>query len=94
MLQWLRKSTKSWFIVLAIGAIVVVFIFWGVGSYRATQAQQAAEVNGTAVPCDISDDGQVGALAKAALEKYGVAKGGYPGVQWIQDSNGRHAPVG
>ncbi len=25
---------------------------------------------------------------QAALEKYGVAKGGYPGVQWIQDSNG------
>jgi len=28
MLKWLRRSTRSWFIYLAIGAIVVVFIFW------------------------------------------------------------------
>ncbi len=50
MLQWLRKSSRSWFIGLAIGAIVVVFIFWGVGSYKSGQSQQAAEVNGTAIP--------------------------------------------
>jgi peptidyl-prolyl cis-trans isomerase D len=50
MLQWLRKSSRSWFIGLAIGAIVVVFIFWGVGSYKSAQSQQAAEVNGTAIP--------------------------------------------
>jgi peptidyl-prolyl cis-trans isomerase D len=50
MLKWLRKSSRSWFIGLAIGAIVVVFIFWGVGSYNSAQSQQAAEVNGTAIP--------------------------------------------
>ncbi len=50
MLQWLRRSSRSWIIYLAIGAIVVVFIFWGVGSYRAGQAQVAAEVNGTVIP--------------------------------------------
>jgi peptidyl-prolyl cis-trans isomerase D len=50
MLKWLRKSSRSWFIGLAIGAIVVVFIFWGVGSYKSSQSQQAAEVNGTAIP--------------------------------------------
>jgi peptidyl-prolyl cis-trans isomerase D len=50
MLQWLRRSTRSWFIGLAIGAIVVVFIFWGVGSYKSAQSQQAAEVNGTIIP--------------------------------------------
>ncbi len=50
MLQWLRKSSRSWFISVAIGAIVVVFIFWGVGSYKAARSQQAAEVNGTAIP--------------------------------------------
>jgi peptidyl-prolyl cis-trans isomerase D len=49
MLQWLRKSSRSWFISLAIGAIVVVFIFWGVGSYKAARSQQAAEVNGTSI---------------------------------------------
>ncbi len=50
MLQWLRKASSSWIIALAIGAIVVVFIFWGVGSYRAGESQQAAVVNGTDIP--------------------------------------------
>jgi peptidyl-prolyl cis-trans isomerase D len=50
MLKWLRRSTRSWFIYLAIGAIVVVFIFWGVGSYKASRSQEAAEVNGTIIP--------------------------------------------
>jgi peptidyl-prolyl cis-trans isomerase D len=50
MLKWLRGSTRSWFIYLAIGAIVVVFIFWGVGSYNASRSQEAAEVNGSVIP--------------------------------------------
>ena len=50
MLKWLRRSTRSWFIYLAIGAIVVVFIFWGVGSYKASRSQEAAEVNGAIIP--------------------------------------------
>ena len=50
MLKWLRRSTRSWFIYLAIGAIVVVFIFWGVGSYNASRSQEAAEVNGVVIP--------------------------------------------
>ena len=50
MLKWLRRSTRSWFIYLAIGAIVVVFIFWGVGSYKASRSNDAAEVNGTVIP--------------------------------------------
>jgi peptidyl-prolyl cis-trans isomerase D len=50
MLKWLRRSTRSWFIYLAIGAIVVVFIFWGVGSYKASRSQEAAEVNGSVIP--------------------------------------------
>jgi peptidyl-prolyl cis-trans isomerase D len=49
MLQWLRKTSRSWFISLAIGAIVVVFIFWGVGSYKASRSQEAAEVNGAII---------------------------------------------
>jgi peptidyl-prolyl cis-trans isomerase D len=49
MLQWLRKASQSWLIAVAIGAIVVVFIFWGVGSYKSARSQQAAEVNGTSI---------------------------------------------
>ncbi|MFZ5449553.1 MAG: SurA N-terminal domain-containing protein [Thermodesulfobacteriota bacterium] len=50
MLKWLRKYSRSWFVYLAIGAIVVVFIFWGVGSYKSARSQEAAEVNGTIIP--------------------------------------------
>jgi peptidyl-prolyl cis-trans isomerase D len=53
MLQWLRKASKSWLIAGAIGAIVVVFIFWGVGSYRAGQSLVAAEVNGTPISMNV-----------------------------------------
>jgi peptidyl-prolyl cis-trans isomerase D len=49
MLQWLRKYSRSWFIALAIGAIVVVFIFWGVGGFRSPRFQEVAEVNGTPI---------------------------------------------
>lgn len=49
MLQWLRKYSRSWFIGLAIGAIVVVFIFWGVGGLRSPRFQEAAKVNGSPI---------------------------------------------
>jgi hypothetical protein len=31
MLQILRKHSKHWLIFVIVGAIVVVFIFWGMG---------------------------------------------------------------
>ncbi len=49
MLKWLRGSTHSLFVYLVIGAIVVVFIFFGVGSYKSAQANRAAEVNGEVI---------------------------------------------
>jgi len=49
MLKWLRKYSRSWFIALAIGAIVVVFIFWGVGGFKSSRFQEVAEVNGTPI---------------------------------------------
>jgi len=50
MLKWLRKYSRSWFIGLAIGAIVVVFIFWGVGGFKSPSTQEVARVNGTPIP--------------------------------------------
>jgi peptidyl-prolyl cis-trans isomerase D len=70
MLKWLRRSTRSWFIYLAIGAIVVVFIFWGVGSYKASRSQDAAEVNGTVIPM-IEFNRQYSELVKRYQEKTG-----------------------
>ncbi|OGP71804.1 MAG: hypothetical protein A2Z73_01175 [Deltaproteobacteria bacterium RBG_13_60_28] len=49
MLKWLRKYSRSWFIALAIGAIVVVFIFWGVGGLKSTRLQEVASVNGAPI---------------------------------------------
>ncbi len=46
MLKILRKHSKHWVIGLIIGAIVVVFIFWGMGSRRAARSQELAEVYG------------------------------------------------
>jgi peptidyl-prolyl cis-trans isomerase D len=50
MLKILRKHSKHWVIGLIIGAIVVVFIFWGMGSRRAAQSNELAEVYGEAIP--------------------------------------------
>ncbi len=71
MLKWIRRSTQSWFVYLAIGAIVVVFIFWGVGSYKAGQANQAAEVNGTVIPMT-EFNRQFSELVKRYQEKTGA----------------------
>jgi peptidyl-prolyl cis-trans isomerase D len=50
MLRVLRKHSKHWVIGLIIGAIVVVFIFWGMGSRRAAQMNELAEVYGEPIP--------------------------------------------
>lgn len=49
MLSWLRKYSRSWFIALAIGAIVIVFIFWGVGGLKSPRLQEVASVNGAPI---------------------------------------------
>ncbi|RLB83990.1 MAG: hypothetical protein DRH17_00480 [Deltaproteobacteria bacterium] len=49
MLYLMRKHARSWLIKLALGAIVVVFIFWGVGSYRAQRGNRVAVVNGATI---------------------------------------------
>lgn len=49
MLSTMRRHAKSWFIKIALGAIVIVFTFWGVGSYNANQGSRAALVNGDTI---------------------------------------------
>ena len=49
MLHLMRKHAQSWLIKLALGAIVIVFIFWGVGSYRAKRGNRIAVLNGTPI---------------------------------------------
>ena len=52
MLSLMRKHAKSWLIKLALGAIIVVFVFWGVGSYRAQRGNRIAVVNGAPIVLD------------------------------------------
>jgi peptidyl-prolyl cis-trans isomerase D len=45
----MRDYATSWLIKIILGAIVVVFVFWGVGSFRNRKANVIASVNGEAV---------------------------------------------
>jgi peptidyl-prolyl cis-trans isomerase D len=46
MLSTIRKSTGSWLIKFILGIIVIVFIFWGVGSFRSQRLNVLTKVNG------------------------------------------------
>jgi len=46
MLNVMRKHAGSWMIKVILFAIVIVFVFWGVGSFRSRQASKVATVNG------------------------------------------------
>jgi len=50
MLKILRKHSKHWLIAVVIGAIVVVFIFWGMGSMDPQQSQVIARVYDKPIP--------------------------------------------
>jgi peptidyl-prolyl cis-trans isomerase D len=52
MLNVMRKNAGSWVIKVLLIAIVVVFIFWGVGSFREQQAGRIAVVNGQTITYD------------------------------------------
>ncbi|HAY23375.1 MAG TPA: hypothetical protein DCY27_14690 [Desulfobacterales bacterium] len=49
MLDFMRKHASSWFVTGIIGAIVVVFVLWGIGSFRSAQFQEVAEVDGAKI---------------------------------------------
>lgn len=50
MLKILRKHSKHWLIAVVIGAIVVVFIFWGMGGLDSHQSQEIARVYDQPIP--------------------------------------------
>jgi len=49
MLRFLRQSATSWLIKIILGAIVIVFVFWGVGSFRSQRKDRVASINGEAI---------------------------------------------
>jgi len=52
MLRLMRKQAGSWVIKILLGAIVIVFIFWGVGSFRSQRGARVALVNGDQITLD------------------------------------------
>ncbi len=52
MLRLMRQQAGSWIIKILLGAIVIVFIFWGVGSFRAQRGGRVALVNGDQITLD------------------------------------------
>ncbi len=46
MLDFLRQRAGSWMVKALLAAIIIVFIFWGVGTFRTRKADLLAEVNG------------------------------------------------
>ena len=52
MLNTLRQNAGSWIIKFLLLAIVVVFIFWGVGSFNSTREGRVALVNGQTISAE------------------------------------------
>jgi peptidyl-prolyl cis-trans isomerase D len=49
MLNIMRKHAQSWIIKIALFTVAIVFVFWGVGSFRSDRASRLAQVNGKAI---------------------------------------------
>ncbi len=52
MLSLMRTHATSWLIKILLAAIVLVFVFWGVGSFRSRRAALVASVNGETILLD------------------------------------------
>ena len=52
MLSLMRKHATSWLIKLILGAIVIVFVLWGVGSWNSQRSGRVATVNGEMITAD------------------------------------------
>lgn len=49
MLKFMREKAGSWFIKVILGLIVLVFVFWGVGSFQSQRFTTVATVNGASI---------------------------------------------
>jgi len=52
MLDLMRKHAGTWLIKVVLGAIIIVFAFWGVGSYNQERVTRVAVVNGNTINVD------------------------------------------
>ncbi|WP_045219102.1 peptidylprolyl isomerase [Desulfonatronum thioautotrophicum] len=47
MLDAIRRNAQSWGVKVIFGIIILVFVFWGVGSFRSERGDILAEINGS-----------------------------------------------
>jgi len=47
MLDMIRRNAQSWGVKVIFGIIIIVFVFWGVGSFRTERGNVLAEINGS-----------------------------------------------
>src|SRR5882757_7447709 len=52
MLQTIRDKVSGWFATIFLGAIALVFIFWGIDFRSADSRTYAAKVNGDRIPIE------------------------------------------
>ena len=52
MLSLMRKHATSWLIKIILGAISIVFVLWGVGSWTSQRSGRVATVNGEGITLD------------------------------------------
>lgn len=50
MLSIMRRHAQSWIIKMTLFLVAIVFVFWGVGSFRSERASRVAQVNGRNIP--------------------------------------------
>ncbi|MDA8162303.1 MAG: SurA N-terminal domain-containing protein [Desulfobacteraceae bacterium] len=46
MLDLIRRNANSWLLKFILGAIALVFVFWGIGNFRSHRTETVASVNG------------------------------------------------
>jgi peptidyl-prolyl cis-trans isomerase D len=71
MLYLMRKHAGSWMVKVLLGAIVVVFVFWGVGSYTQQQAGILATVNGDVISWE-EHRGETNRLLEQVRQNFGA----------------------
>ena len=49
MLEFIRNNARSWIVKVLFGIIILVFVFWGVGSFRGDNKKILAEVNDSSI---------------------------------------------
>ncbi len=72
MLNFMRKNAGTWLVKILLGAIVLVFVFWGVGSFRSSREARVALINGE--PITIEEYNQTyNRILEQARQQYGTA---------------------